>query len=115
MSGLRVIDGGGEGSPVIRTADVKPTERRYCGHDHLELIERDRAVMCSDCGAAIDAFTALCKLASEWERHAAWTRAVEAERRRAEEKLAEVKRELANAKARRRSAVKRGDLPPPRG
>lgn len=49
-------------------------ERKYkpvaCVHEHLEIDENNRIVLCTDCNKEVDPFTAICQLAkrtSEWQ------------------------------------------------
>lgn len=101
---LRVIEGGREGEPVVRTSPDGPRETRYCLHPSMDLQKLTRQVICRDCKTVIDPFDAVVKVANEWERHAHWTAMQVQERKRAEEHLANVKREIKNAQARLRRA-----------
>lgn len=75
---------------------------RFCLHRRLELDEEARRVYCSDCEAEIPAFDALVKFSREFERWVIARDRARAEAVRASERLADLKRQERNAKARLR-------------
>lgn len=86
--------GGGEGSPVTRR--YVP---RACLHRRIELDDVARRVYCADCQAEVDAFDSLAMLSNEFDR---WVHARDRVKREATQKqdeLADLKRQVRNAKA----------------
>lgn len=102
LVGFEVLEGGGEDTSPIRRRVVD--RRGYCGHRHFVIDEDARTTKCDDCGAEVDAFTALAALCHELERWASHRDRLKADAKRAAAELEDVKRELRNAKARRRRA-----------
>lgn len=95
---LTIVEGGGDDDPVTRR------RKGYCGHRRSELDEDSRRVYCRECGEELDPFTVLQKLAGEPERWHGYVERAKAEAKRAEAELADLKRQLRNAKARARRA-----------
>lgn len=86
--------------PIARRP--RPPGKRYCAHRQVEVNAHDRKLVCADCEADVDPFAFLDYLAHDLERY---TRAVAQAKAAAEVALAEladVKRQLRNAKAQRR-------------
>ena len=103
-SDLTVIEGGAsDGRPPVTRSRSR---EHFCAHLHAVTHPERRKVTCDDCGAELDPFDFLEKLAHGIDR---WTSArdmARREARQAQAELAEVKRELRNAKARLRRATR---------
>lgn len=99
---LQVLDGGGEGdaAPVTRR-----TRTGYCRHQRFQLDCGSRRVYCGACEQEVDAFDALHTLAGMFERVNSRYKAASAEAKRVEARLADLKRQESNAKARVRRAT----------
>jgi hypothetical protein len=85
----------------VRTRPRRPG-KRLCLHYRVELDHDVRRVYCRDCEQEVDAFDALTLLARDFERWTVSRDRAHRETRQAQAILDEVKRELRNAKARRR-------------
>lgn len=84
-----------------------PRPKEWCQHRQTILTAESRRVHCADCKREVPAFDALMDLAQDWERLIEWRKVAAKRRKQAEAELAEITRELRNAKNRRRNARKR--------
>lgn len=111
MSALRVIDGGGDGGPVVQS---KPRDytKRYCAHAQMELDTERRRTYCRACEAEVDNFDALVKLAQEWETQQYRTAEATRQADDLEARVSELRREERNTKARLRRAKPAGEAAP---
>lgn len=98
-----------------RDPDAPPVTRRrpprakaFCRHQHTEVDARHRELVCTDCGSDVDPFAFLEQLAHEVDRHTAARDRAKYDAERAQERLAEIKRLLANAQAALRRARRKG-------
>lgn len=89
-------------------ADTFPyriTDRRagaaYCRHHNTVLATSTRKVYCADCNELLDTFDVLRDLVYEVEKWRHAIAAAEAEAKRKQAKLAEIKRELTNVQSMR--------------
>ena len=87
-----------DGAPITRRRDYSKTCR------HLQAVVDDvaRTVTCDDCGAELDPIAVLESLAQNHDRYAAARDRAKQEAKQAEERLAELRRQEKNAKARAR-------------
>lgn len=99
-----------EGDAPVRTRPRPP----FCAHRSTELDVEARRVYCRTCGREVPAFDAMLELAREFERWLEQRDAAKREARRYQAELEDVKRELRNAKSRRRAQRKRADELAPR-
>ena len=72
----------------------------FCLHRRVELDPGNRSISCRDCKAPLDAFDALVKFATEWER----LREVVDLRKKLQAHIADLKRLTTNARAAARRA-----------
>lgn len=87
-----------DGLPIRRRR--RPPGERYCGHHHVEV--GDRTLVCADCEADVDPFAFLEYLAHNLEQYTMARDRAKADAERMLAELADVKRQLRNAKAQRR-------------
>lgn len=99
---LKIVEGKGEERLVVRTV-----QKRYCSHIHTLLDSTSRRVTCEDCGEEVEAFAVLRSLAQDPERFLRQRDELRREATAARETLADLKREITNAKARLRTAQRR--------
>lgn len=91
------------GDPKVVVDRTEP----YCAHEYVALMDRSRTVKCRVCGATIEAFEVLQKLARVWENctyRAALANEIES-------RLEQLKVEERNAKARVRGVRKEAPEP----
>lgn len=92
---------------VIDLATVRRARvSKYCGHAHAEVDSNARVLQCSDCGAQLDPFEHLGRLANEAE----WISSLRDERRRLNDEIAAMRAQLTNLRARIRTAAKRDPI-----
>jgi hypothetical protein len=89
-----------------RMLHVQEPEKR-CYHKRFTLEAGERRVFCADCKQPVDAFDALDYLARNVERYMHERKGALSRLRAARLELADVERQVRNAKARLRRAVKR--------
>ena len=95
---------------IVGDDNVITAKRRLaCLQEHIRVDEKNRRVTCGKCGREIDPIEALMILARDPDRWKEWTAHTLEEKRRADAQLADLKRQIANAKATlRRRAAKEG-------
>jgi hypothetical protein len=98
MTELRVIDGDGEDAGPPLCTKGRST-RRPCFHKRVQLDVEARKVICAECEAVRDPFDALLLLTDELERYYGWRDRYKAEAQLAADELADLKRQVRNAKA----------------
>lgn len=94
------------GEDVPEDVPLTADKRDYCPgmHRNVRLDSVARRVFCTKCGREVDAFEVLSNLAFEYERYKSAVATAKAESMRAYAELEEIKRDLRNAKARKRRA-----------
>lgn len=102
MSDLTVITGGDEGG-VLLTRKARD-HHKFCGHLTFELDDHARRIYCGGCGVEVDPIDVLTKLARVPDKWRAQRDRAKREAERATAELADIKRQVRNAKAQLRRA-----------
>ena len=99
-----------EDPKIINLSDRKdgnlsltPRENKpYCSHTHIEVVETDRLLQCTDCGSLLDPFDWLFSLAKK-ERYLKWQMDdLKKNIEEAHKQKADLDRDINNLKAKRR-------------
>ena len=97
---------------IVGEDNVITAKRRLtCFQEHIQVDEKNRRVTCGKCGREIDPIEALLILASDPDRWKEWIKHWQDQKLRAETELANIKRQIANAKA----TLRRSSGTPPPG
>jgi hypothetical protein len=101
--------------PGMPQSDESPAElSKYagsaCRHNRVWLDIDYRTVSCKRCGAVVDPYDHLLKLAAEWSNFAGWVRRAKYDRRELKAELEELKRQRRNLRAQVKRCKKAGKL-----
>jgi hypothetical protein len=85
---------------IVSEDNVITAKRRLsCFQEHIQVDEKNRRVTCGKCGREIDPIEALMILARDPDRWKEWIAHWQAKKQQAESELADLKRQISNAKA----------------
>jgi hypothetical protein len=88
--------------------DIKRKIGTFCKHMQIEYCVSQRTLRCRTCGADLDPFDTIAAVFADWERWKSWAAALKRDAEKAKRDLDDLKRQIKNAKAAGRRAVRDG-------
>lgn len=86
--------------PPEEDREIRRKIGKWCGHKKLGYRLEDRAICCLECDAELDPFDAFISIVRDWSGWTEWALRRKKEAEAAGAELADLKRQIANAKAR---------------